>query len=1159
LPLVKPELQILLKMRHFALTVLALIISLGIFAQNPGDTIEIRSFNYTQTYGSSQWSPGIRDTVIDFPSDTTTYEKILMLYNIRCKDGKVSSGSQRNIGCGEWDVSCNTYIHDSSKVDSVISYHSSHSISPFSGSVFPYVASPLYDYYQYYQKTVSINSVQAETLYVAPPGTTSFAASLPAGTKNYKTKFLITAAELSSLGMTAGNINGLVIYGDSGTLDPGFFKIRLMEVPFTSFSDSMALDTGWQEVYFKDSHLDTGANKLYFYTPFNWNGTSNIAVELSSTNPSALPKYKIDGRGSLSVTGLILNNDASFVFNGTNYLECNSYKGVAGNNPRTIEAWIRTTVPNKEIISWGRNSSGKKWIFRVDATGVVRIEIYGWATLGTTVVSDGKWHHVACTYSGGSQKQVKLIVDGIVEKTTTISKTVNTDTTSGIKVRVSRGVNNRYFIGQIDEVRLWDTVLTEQTISRYRYANISSSHPCFNHLKLYYRLDENGGSVIHDSSPAGNDAHVVNAVLWQTLRGDQLFKNQEESAWSPRFGLLRGNYSLTVNTDTILDSVQIAAKIVKQYAIETHPGTLQSDVVIVVTDTMFWEANNEMIYNSITGTAVDSILVTPDDTINITELTYYKRYPAKYEIMSFVTPYGLGLNLGMGGKTYTFDVSDYAPVLRGKKRMTVERGGQWQEDMDIRFLFIVGTPPHNVIDIRQMWRPGITAYYNSIISDRIYEQRNVTMNPQAVSFKIRSAITGHGQEGEFIPRYHFININGGNKEFQWKVWKECASNPIYPQGGTWIFDRAGWCPGAATDVKECDITPYVTPGQTVSIDYGLISASGTSKYLINNQLVEYGDTNFTLDAAVVDIPAPSVKVEYTRTGVICNDPQVIIRNTGKTPLTSAVIEYWVNNNSNKNTYSWSGNLKFLEEQTVTLPVDSQLWSSIVPGHNVFHAKVTSPNGGTDEYSHNDVYHSEFILPDVMPADFIIQLRTNKAGNENSYKLYDSYGNILIDRHGLSSNTTYRDTAHLGVGCYKLVLIDTDGDGLSFFANNDGNGSFMFKRVTGSFLKSFNPNFGNSIVYSFTVDYPLTYEELHKNDKSEVYPNPSSGRFNIYFPGQTADNIIAYDLTGKEVYRENITGSINKTLTIDLSQLPKGVYFLKLTYSQHNEFHKIVIR
>ena len=56
--------------------------------------------------------------------------------------------------------------------------------------------------------------------------------------------------------------------------------------------------------------------------------------------------------------------------------------------------------------------------------------------------------------------------------------------------------------------------------------------------------------------------------------------------------------------------------------------------------------------------------------------------------MSFVTPYGINLNLGIDGKTWTFDMTDFTPVFNGQKQITVERGGQWQEDMDIRFLFL---------------------------------------------------------------------------------------------------------------------------------------------------------------------------------------------------------------------------------------------------------------------------------------------------------------------------------------------------------------------------------------------------------------------------------------------------------------------------------------
>ena len=65
----------------------------------------------------------------------------------------------------------------------------------------------------------------------------------------------------------------------------------------------------------------------------------------------------------------------------------------------------------------------------------------------------------------------------------------------------------------------------------------------------------------------------------------------------------------------------------------------------------------------------------------------------------------------------------------------------------------------------------------------IFEPRILSTDLDGSFYKIRSSITGHGQNGEFIPREHYININGAEQEFQYEVWKECGDNPIYPQGG----------------------------------------------------------------------------------------------------------------------------------------------------------------------------------------------------------------------------------------------------------------------------------------------------------------------------------------------------------------------------------------
>ena len=145
----------------------------------------------------------------------------------------------------------------------------------------------------------------------------------------------------------------------------------------------------------------------------------------------------------------------------------------------------------------------------------------------------------------------------------------------------------------------------------------------------------------------------------------------------------------------------------------------------------------------------------------------------RFEIMSFVTPYGIGINFGKSGHTWTFDVTDFAPILKGDKRLTMEWGGQWQEEMDIQFYFIVGTPPRDVIDIDQLWRVTKPSYTN-IQSNLSYEPRNYKLNSNGEYFHILSAITGHGQEGEFIPRNHIIDVNNGGLKTSWQVWKFCG-------------------------------------------------------------------------------------------------------------------------------------------------------------------------------------------------------------------------------------------------------------------------------------------------------------------------------------------------------------------------------------------------
>ena len=720
-------------------------------------------------------------------------------------------------------------------------------------------------------------------------------------------------------------------------------------------------------------------------------------------------------------------------------------------------------------------------------------------------------------------------------------------------MRVSRGVNDRYFDGLIDEVRVWDVALNQTEIQDWMYRTLDASHPNYANIQVYYPMNEGAGPDVFDATANANDAGAIEGEIWVRPRGVELFKELNITMERPNLSFIQGTYNLTVANDTVYDAVPNQANLVTEYEIISQSGTLMSDIISPISSTWMWEATFHSVYDE-NGVLVSTVPVIADGTITVGTLTYYSRFPMRYEIVSFVTPYGNGLDLGMEGKTWNFDLTDFTPILKGNQRMTMERGGQWNESYDIKFLFIVGTPARDVIDIEQIWRADSKSY-TSIMSDDSFEPRDKVFNANASAFKIRSAITGHGQEGEFIARDHYINVNGGPSEFQWQVWKECGDNVIFPQGGTWLYDRAGWCPGKPTDLQEFNITNFVTPGQTHNLDYGIATASGSSSYIVNNQLVSYGAPNFVTDAAIVDIKNPSNYVEYERINSICANPVVVLQNTGSDILTEAVITYWINNDPSPQTYTWTGSLPFLATVDVVLPTPSALWNAL-SSTNTFHAEVQSVNAGVDEYSFNNHFETGFTISDVVPSHFYVEFKTNNAAFENSYELRDDNGTVMFSKGGMSNNTTYKDTFDLGYGCYQLFINDTGDDGLSWWANNDGTGYARIRQVGGGVVKTFEADFGKSVIYNFTIDYPLAYDELNDIYSVELYPNPATNQFFIEAGSISESNIEIYNGIGQLV-TVPMTSSIDQ-LTFDTSGLSKGIYLVKINYRGELQTKKVVV-
>jgi len=1131
-------------------------------AQNPGDTIVVQTFihdAWTDGTGNSTGS-GARDTVAYFPNDTSlTFEKIIMSYNMRCKDNNSNNpGGNSRIGCGAWDYSCQTYIHDSTRIDSILSKQASHTISSFSGNIYNYSLSPVYNYYQFQQQTALINSIISEDTIHIGNGADSLDFVIATERNSHKSQFLYKANELVALGLLNDTINALSLNVLSGSQTANFLTIKLKLTTDSMLGNINPHINGFTEVYNANTLLNSGVNRFQFINDFVWDSVSNIIVEFSITNSTNGSATLIEGEQANNNLGLFSNDANHITVNSAESIDLPTSAMSSISNEVTVSFWINgnanvlpqnTTiiegydVNNNRTLNihfpwsngrmyWDCGNSGTSSYDRIDKAASL------------SEYTDG-WSHWAFT-KNATPGDLKIYRNGVLwHSGTGHTRTIDIAT---LKLASQGNANGYFWDGHIKEVRIFDKELAVATINDWMIKRIDNSHPDYTNLVAHYPLNEGQGTTSLDNTINQQIATFSGNVNWNYTRGNKIGQFFTEVNSRPNINFYQGQYSLTITTDTILDSLIASANTITQYAIVPNYGTLQNDSIATVSTNTYWEAISYLFDANGNVLSVDTTNI--DGLISITDLTYYKRYPMAFQIMSFVTPYGMGLDFGATGKTWYFDVTDYSPVLKGNKQITMSGGGQWQEDMDIKFLFIVGTPTRDVLEMQQIWRPQSKGY-TTIMSDDAFEARSHTLLSNATSFKLRTSITGHGQEGEFIPRTHTLNLDGSNPStYSWQVWTECADNPIYPQGGTWIYDRAGWCPGKETDLREDDITPFVTPGQSHIFDYGIDGASGSSNYWVNCQLVSYDDPNFSIDASIAEILSPTTSIKHYRRNPMCSKPEVVLQNTGSSTLTSVGIKYWINGGQ-QHTYNWSGNLDFLEKVEIELPDPTSLWLTInTASSNKFYVEIFEVNSSTDQYLHNNLMTSTFEASVSYPNTFALWFETNSGvvnvatqESENSWKFLNSDDNILFSSNILYANTNYRDTLTFDDGCYTFIINDEDEDGFDFWANNDGSGMARFRELGAGWLHAFDGDFGKFIFYEFKVGSSSSSIE-QENYNINIYPNPSKDDIIISGDLSAFSEFIIVDNLGKIVLAEQINkNAISQK--INIKSLAKGIYFVEI--------------
>ena len=570
-----------------------------------------------------------------------------------------------------------------------------------------------------------------------------------------------------------------------------------------------------------------------------------------------------------------------------------------------------------------------------------------------------------------------------------------------------------------------------------------------------------------------------------------------------------------------------------------------------------------------------------DSTIVDTLWNVYETYE-KFELGRLITPYGNYMDWVQPSdpndlfdsnweQSYLFDVTDFAPLLKDSTLIRVHYGG-WSSGFsaDIEFNLVKGTPARDVLSIENLYPVGGYSY-EGIGDDVYFPSVSKSFNENVGSVALKSYISGHGHEGpqsccEWVSKEHKISING-NEEFAWDVWKDCGMNPLYPQGGTWPFDRAGWCPGTAVDLEVHDLSGFISTDADVAIDYGIQAYSSNGEaagsFIVSQTLFTYGDNNYTKDVALNDIIKPSKKDEWSRMNPICGNPVVEIKNYGSETLTSATINYGVDGEELM-TYSWTGSLDFNETIWIELPTPD--WNGITENSLFYAEAIIEGDGNTN----NNSFVSEIEIPEVIPSTFVFEFRTqanfqgvNRA-QQSSYAIYDMEGEIMYERNGgLEASTWYKDSIMLPIGCYELVFKDSAEDGVNEHWYSGESASFagrvQMRNVGNSIFKKFPDDFGEQIDFRFTVDYPMELEEALEGS-FDVFPNPTNNFITMSVSLSKTNDVdfVVYNSLGEELERVSKNNFTVGSHTFDTSKYIPGIYFCKIISQGNEQVRKFVI-
>jgi hypothetical protein len=371
------------------------------------------------------------------------------------------------------------------------------------------------------------------------------------------------------------------------------------------------------------------ANLIVTYADADNDGLDNI-FEGSNTNDSdvndeiddptdlsILPDVDLDlfTGGDLDYRDYFDGNPptiATIDFDGVDdYLSRNSF--VSGLSEVTIMAWVKSDSGNStNMMIAGEDialklllENGNRPTFSISTNGSSQQTAGG---CSCTTINYDEWHHIAGTFSA-STGEIKIYVDGVLEDTTSITGSILTssaDTSNVFQIgRFSNELTDgQYYKGDIDEVRVFNTSLTEDQIQRMVYQEIednsgnikgkiatkdivdisSASTVPWANLLAYYPMTDIKTSTVLDYSSYNRDIRLYNIQTIQDQTAPMPYETAANGAWTTQATWLHGDVWDIENTANNKDwsIIKIASDVTACHSVKTMGLIIDTNKTLTV-------------------------------------------------------------------------------------------------------------------------------------------------------------------------------------------------------------------------------------------------------------------------------------------------------------------------------------------------------------------------------------------------------------------------------------------------------------------------------------------------------------------------------------------------------------------------------------------------